>query len=604
MPVILQKLIATGLRKPEAEILFRGNGTLVRGPSDTGKSYIRDCLWYLLGGEKVPKEIPESKGYTNLYLQLETSENDIYTIKHSLLGGVAEIFNGEKEDINTDEPLSDDVGVFLVGLSGAKGKLVLRSTSKRGPITGGDLRHWSLISQPAMISEEKTTGESYSSRTQRKASFSVFLTGQDDSAVILAQSKDEKLKNKTLAIAIENDLERIKKEVPDGRTKSEIEDALSKVNLTLDILSSQQKERSSELREIRNSLAATISELSTVESKLNQSLLMASRFSLLDEKYVSDLDRLRAVVDGIAVFDALPSQPCLLCGTPIDSQLDSNEVLTETVLKQQLAMEAEAKKIEALRGGLKDALERENIIISELTSHVEILKEQFTRISHQEKTALQNSVSEFSADPKQLAEAKTEYSAQLQIFEEMDRLVAEQEIISKLISTKKGAAIKRQTDVDAVKVGEIVKTLLYSWGFKEINTVDLEAVDCDIKIDGRQRLSYGAGKRAIFLSALIVALMQHALDNGHPHLGVVVLDSPLKSYSDPNNAAEATVSPITVRDLFYDWLSKWTGPGQVIVLENEPVKQDTASRLSPIEFSGVLDKGRAGFYPVVKKNTF
>ena len=588
MPVILQKLIATGLRKPEAEILFRGNGTLVRGPSDTGKSYIRDCLWYLLGGEKVPKEIPESKGYTNLYLQLETSENDIYTIKHSLLGGVAEIFNGEKEDINTDEPLSDDVGVFLVGLSGAKGKLVLRSTSKRGPITGGDLRHWSLISQPAMISEEKTTGESYSSRTQRKASFSVFLTGQDDSAVILAQSKDEKLKNKTLAIAIENDLERIKKEVPDGRTKSEIEDALSKVNLTLDILSSQQKERSSELREIRNSLAATISELSTVESKLNQSLLMASRFSLLDEKYVSDLDRLRAVVDGIAVFDALPSQPCLLCGTPIDSQLDSNEVLTETVLKQQLAMEAEAKKIEALRGGLKDALERENIIISELTSHVEILKEQFTRISHQEKTALQNSVSEFSADPKQLAEAKTEYSAQLQIFEEMDRLVAEQEIISKLISTKKGAAIKRQTDVDAVKVGEIVKTLLYSWGFKEINTVDLEAVDCDIKIDGRQRLSYGAGKRAIFLSALIVALMQHALDNGHPHLGVVVLDSPL----------------ITVRDLFYDWLSKWTGPGQVIVLENEPVKQDTASRLSPIEFSGVLDKGRAGFYPVVKKNTF
>tara|TARA_R100000656_G_scaffold115034_3_gene87543 strand:+ start:98 stop:1465 length:1368 start_codon:yes stop_codon:yes gene_type:complete len=455
-----------------------------------------------------------------------------------------------------------------------------------------------------MISEEKTTGESYSSRTQRKASFSVFLTGQDDSAVILAQSKDEKLKNKTLAIAIENDLERIKKEVPDGRTKSEIEDALSKVNLTLDILSSQQKERSSELREIRNSLAATISELSTVESKLNQSLLMASRFSLLDEKYVSDLDRLRAVVDGIAVFDALPSQPCLLCGTPIDSQLDSNEVLTETVLKQQLAMEAEAKKIEALRGGLKDALERENIIISELTSHVEILKEQFTRISHQEKTALQNSVSEFSADPKQLAEAKTEYSAQLQIFEEMDRLVAEQEIISKLISTKKGAAIKRQTDVDAVKVGEIVKTLLYSWGFKEINTVDLEAVDCDIKIDGRQRLSYGAGKRAIFLSALIVALMQHALDNGHPHLGVVVLDSPLKSYSDPNNAAEATVSPITVRDLFYDWLSKWTGPGQVIVLENEPVKQDTASRLSPIEFSGVLDKGRAGFYPVVKKNTF
>jgi len=599
MPIILHKLIACGLKQPDAEIEFRGYGTLVRGPSDTGKSYIRDCLWYLLGGDKVPKEIPQSKGYSNLFLQLGDLENDIYTIKHSLLGGEAEIFEGPKEDIKTDEPLPGEVGGFLVRLSGAKDRLLLRTTSKRGFVTGADLRHWSLISQPAMISEERTTGASFNA-TQRKASFSLFLTSQDDSSIILAQSKDDKLKYKTLASAFERDIARVKKEIPEERTKVEIESALSKINNTLGILSEQQKERSTQLREIRNSLAQTVTELSISESKLHQSMLMVSRFLLLDEKYVSDLERLRAVGDGIAVFENLPDEPCLLCGTPINDQRGNSDISTEAALLQRIAMEAEAKKIEALRGGLKDTLERENKSISMFSDEVGSLKNKLTEISLQEKIAMQNSVSEFSADPKQLAEARTEYSAQVRIFEEMERLVSEQNKILELTLTKKTKAIKRQTDVDAVKVGEIMKILLISWGFKQLNTVELDVTDCDIKIDGRSRLTYGAGKRAIFLSAMIVALMQHAISNNYPHLGIVVLDSPLKSYSDPNNSAEATVPPIIVRDLFYDWLSKWAGPGQVIVLENEPVQKETANKLSPIEFTGLLDKGRVGFYPAIR----
>lgn len=595
MSIILQKLVSKGVNKPDAEIIFRRQGTLVRGPSDTGKSYIRDCLWYLLGGDKIPKEIPEGKGYDSLYLEFKAAE-DLYTVKRSLYGGGIEIFLGGIQDVTAETALPDEIGQLLVGLSGGKDKLLLRSLSKRGPMTGGDLRHWCLLSQPAMISEEATTGTP-TERTQRKAAFAVFLTGQDDASLVLAQTKDEKIKLSTLLATIERDLERVRSDLPKTIIRSEVQNALSKVDGTLDILSKQQIERSSQLRIIRESLNEISSALKEAESKLSQSLLMASRFTLLDEKYVNDLERLRAVGDGIAVFETISSQPCLLCGTPVEEQVDVAMIASDAAAKQRIAMEAEAKKIESLRSGLTDAIYRENQSVLRFSSEIDGLKDEFDNISMQEKNDLHNSQVEFSADPKKLAEARTEYSAQIKLFEEIDRLNIEQGRIEELLPTQKIKSPKRHTDIDALKVGEITKDLLNSWGFTDLKTVELVAENCDINVDGRPRLTYGAGKRAIFLSAMTVALMQYAMEREYPHFGLVVLDSPIKSYSDPVINSDVTVSPSVVRDSFYSWLANWNGLGQVVVLENEPIKEDVSELLLPTVFTGVITEGRKGFYP-------
>jgi hypothetical protein len=597
MSIILQKLISKGVNKPDAEIIFRRQGTLVRGPSDTGKSYIRDCLWYLLGGDKIPKEIPEGKGYDSLYLEFKAAE-DLYTVKRSLYGGGIEIFPVGIQDVTAAKALPDEIGQLLVGLSGAKDKLLLRSLSKRGPMTGGDLRHWCLLSQPAMISEEATTGTP-TEKTQRKAAFSVFLTGQDDASFVLAQTKDEKIKASTLLTTIKRDLERVKSELPDAIIRSEVQSALSKVDGTLDIISKQQIERSSKLRVVRESLNLISSDLKEAELKLSQSMLMASRFTLLDDKYVNDLKRLRSVGDGIAVFETISSQPCLLCGTPVEEQVDLAMIASDGAAKQRVAMEAEAKKIEALRIGLKHALYREDQSVLRFSAEIDRLEEAFDNVSMQEKNDLHSSRVEFSADPKELAEARTEYSAQIKLFEEIDRLKKEQDRIRELAPNQKIKSPKRHTDIDALKVGKITKCLLHSWGFTDLKTVELVAENCDINVDGRPRLTYGAGKRAIFLSAVTVALMQHAMEREYPHFGLVVLDSPIKSYSDPVINSDMTVSPSVVRDSFYRWLASWNGPGQVVVLENEPIKEDVSELLLPTVFTGIITEGRKGFYPYI-----
>lgn len=140
--------------------------------------------------------------------------------------------------------------------------------------------------------------------------------------------------------------------------------------------------------------------------------------------------------------------------------------------------------------------------------------------------------------------------------------------------------------------------MLNDWGFTSIKTVHVDAVACDLVIDGRRRLSYGAGKRGIFHSALSIALMQHALKEGHPHLGVVVLDSPLKAYAQKESAdTDRDIPMATVNASFYAWLSRFNGPGQVIVLENEAVDAATARALNAIEFTDDHTRGRQGLYP-------
>lgn len=82
----------------------------------------------------------------------------------------------------------------------------------------------------------------------------------------------------------------------------------------------------------------------------------------------------------------------------------------------------------------------------------------------------------------------------------------------------------------------------------------------------------------------------------YPHLGVLVIDSPLKAYADPETLDEEEVPLSTVRDGFYAWLDTRGALGQVIVLENEKVNLGSLTRMKPIEFDSP-GSDRRGFFP-------
>lgn len=261
------------------------------------------------------------------------------------------------------------------------------------------------------------------------------------------------------------------------------------------------------------------------------------------------------------------------------------------------AIAAEASKIRELRAGLLQSLGHEESRIAEAAADVQRLSASLENLEEEEAAVLRTAGHEFDVDPRQLAEQHTQLSSLLGAFDEAERLTRE---INRLTEAKKQkkTPLNRNIGSNGDEVGKYAREMLAAWGFTSIQSVHVDAEIGDLILDGRRRISFGAGKRGIFRSALTIALMKHALKMGHPHLGAVVLDSPLKAYAQKNSTdTDRDVPLATVNESFYSWLSKWSGPGQVIVLENEPVDPVVAEVLQAVEFTDDYSQGRQGFYP-------
>ena len=597
MTVKLVSLIATGPDKPEARVNFRDPAMLVRGASDTGKSYIRDCLWYLLGGDKLPKKIPEASGYDLLTLELEVDDGR-YEVRRAHAGGGSSLIklSAWEDGKLARDRLEEDIGDFLVRHAGAAGKQLLRSRSKRGVVTGGDLRHWFLLSQPTMISEDATAGP-VANATQRIAAFHMFLTGTDDSAIELVKTSKELDRLAGQILGVEEALRRVRADLPNDQTKDDVADALERVDVALSAMTSHYEARASSLKSVRDDILAKSTELQAAERERNHCLSMIERFDLLDAKYKSDSERLGATWEGVAMFQALEEVPCPLCGTSAEAQVDPRQLRQGTQDGYRKALKAELDKIVVLRQGLAVALAREHDRATRMRQTVGTLRAEFSGLEATEKARVNETRYEFSGDPKSLAVRRSALSEQLAKFDEEAQLVAEHTRLTNAKKQKK-IPLSRNVGAAATDVAAHAKRYLHAWGFTGIQSVLLDADACDLVLDGRARLDFGAGKRSIFLAALTIAVMEHAVGEEYPHLGFVVIDSPLKSYADPKSKEQRDVAVSTVTDRFYAWLAKWQGPGQLVILENQEIKDDSKAVLEPLEFVGDGDEdGRRGFYP-------
>ena len=432
---------------------------------------------------------------------------------------------------------------------------------------------------------------------KRIASFSLFLAGLDDSAIETYLSTSEKNQIAGRLKAAEMDLRRIGAGIPSDADRAATVKALARVDDGLDRLSTQHEARSSVLRELRQRISSEGDKLSEASTRLASATTIRERFLLLEQKYSSDIARLGATDEGIAFFEVLPETPCPLCGTLVEHHIDPADLGPRTPKKYRAAIAAEAGKIRELRAGLLQSLGHEEVRIAEATADVQLRSTSLETLEREEAEVLQAAGHEFDVDPRQLVEQHTQLSSLMGAFDEVERLTQEIDRLSEAKKQKK-TPLNRNIGFNGDEVGTYAREMLAAWGFTSIQSVHVDAEAGDLVLDGRRRTSYGAGKRGIFRSALSIALMKHALKMGHPHLGVVVLDSPLKAYAQKESAdTDRDVPLATVNESFYVWLSKWSGPGQIVVLENEAVNAAVAAVLQATEFTDDYSEGRQRFYP-------
>jgi hypothetical protein len=592
------RLAVTGPDKAIADIDFSQHSNLVLGPSDTGKSYIVGCIKYALGSDKPPKQINYASGYDRLSFQFATSNGQPYTIFRSLAGGDSLFYEGCHDmPLSEREALtSHDVNDFLLNLLGLKNKQLVKAAGKKGNITAGDLRHFSLFTETDTLSDGGLLGTEVVHKTRYNSAFYLMMTGVDDAAIVLGSNKDDMLREKGKLMGLDEAINSLQAELPEGFEEAEIRSLLEKINAQINANQNLLREHSAELNKISSRMSSVGNDLLRFDRQRTSDMETLERFRLLDCKYQSDLERLELIRTAASVFDAFTPQPCALCNTPVLQQANVMDSQLPTAEQMALSANAEYVKIEALQYGLSAATKDVETELSAVDLSIKTLKEEQAGYAARHAEIVNQHKAPISHELATLTKMHSEYVLHLKTYEKMQQFTARRKSIEP--NTKKTKTkIARNASEELSSIVSRVQVILGDWGLDEARQVSFDEATCDLRLKQSPRTSYGKGKRALFLSAYSIALMEHALQIQSPHLGFVAIDSPVLTYRDPKYGNSGEVVSDTVADKFFCWMADWRGPGQLVVLENEEPSVEVLSLIPHTLFVGPHGEGRRGFYP-------
>jgi hypothetical protein len=138
---------------------------------------------------------------------------------------------------------------------------------------------------------------------------------------------------------------------------------------------------------------------------------------------------------------------------------------------------------------------------------------------------------------------------------------------------------------------------LKEWKFPGLTTVEFNSNHkvFDLTISGRGRNSHGKGVRAISYSAFTFGLLNYCIENGKPHSGFIVLDSPLTTYHNNQKRESGDEVNSDMQDSFFNSLTYIKDDRQIIILDNKVPSSNVIHDVNFIQFS--KDGFRTGFFP-------
>jgi len=594
LSLTLDKLVFTSPTEPDAIIDFDSLSHLIFGPTDSGKSFIVEAIQLALGGNNKLRDIGYSEPYTLLYLHVKIVETgQKYTFLRGLTD-MSETVYREHVLSNIDDGLDTTIQSMIQKHSNSEGRQILTKAGTLGNLTAADLRRLSLFDEIATLNLVPFEGVDTNRKVRNRSALSLTLSGKDDSQLKLAPKTDDINKSKGKVEILLEQIEDINQTLPKKMVQDEVKKALQSVENKLQETNNFLGDNKIELNELKlkeYEQRELINELSMSKSSFNEAI---QRFLILKDKYKSDIQRLEALQYASILVPSFEEEPCPMC-----KSLSINDHHDVNYHEIASAAKGEINKIKILELGLIESItEIEDESIS-IDIDLEIEKKLLSELEEEQTKLTTHSQNIFSESIEELSDRKVDLIQWQRDFDKLNQLSKRLED-AKANSKRQKQVVDRDLSSSSSALCTKVASLLEEWGVPEVSQINFNKEIIDIEINQRSRISYGKGKRGIFLSAYIIALMEIALEHGFPHLGLVVIDSPVVTYKDPKYGSETSeeLLDISVKDEFYNWLVVRKGLGQVIVLENEDPSKLTKPLLNYTEFVGNAGaQGRKGLFP-------
>lgn len=599
---IITELRLDGNAKETAQVSFKEGLNVITGPSNTGKSYIFECIYYMLGSSKIPKKIDESKGYSNIYLEIKDCNNQYYTLESDLKGGGYKCYKNKISLLNNSEfrvlkrkhdPENDDtISAFLLSLVGLHQKRIrVNAKGKTRYLSYRDINRFSMIDEERILTKESVIISHYTKETEEKNTLKLIVTGEDDSDIIATISEKEITQRKGKVELLTELIANTEKAILEFDIKSDINVYLNTIEESLKKLGRIHQESNKAYNEAyskRNLFIKDLSEKESREKVLNELLL---RSSILDQQYVTDIERLQATIETAYLF--LENRDEKKC--PICNSLAPNDIITdEEINRIIISCKNEIQKVNLLRKELKESqciIDEERKVLME---SIVILKGEIQQLAIEMDSTIGNTLTDVIEKIKSLNKRRDEAKEIISLQQRLTSYIQYQNKIRNSIPNSN--SVKFASGLTTASMNELslnIKNILEKCNYPNLTDVHYSEDKNDFVISGADRELAGKGYRAITYSSFIIGLHE-LLASKEYSLGIPVLDSPLVTYKKPEVGEEGITIDIAMD--FYRYLSTNKTVNQVIILENEEPPVDISDSINHIIFTQ-SNNGRYGFFP-------
>lgn len=356
--MIIERIDVKGNGKETATVELQKGLNVIAGGSNTGKSYIVECIQFILGASTVPKPIEQSKGYTSVEVTFKDNDETTFILSRDLKKN-AKITCREVDSDNLETVLQPNhkgkknLSGFMLSKFGLQNRTLVAGVKNLNHITLTlrVLEKAFLVDEKRIISSDSPLGTGqYGERVQELALLRSLVTGLDDTDIkeLKARrksknfltseiSKLEEFLEKFLAINSDVDVEDLDKDLDN------LEELYEKIEEEL-------KELISSNGGLVGSRNEALKELKEIGRKKTDNDALIIRFQQLKDKYISDKERLEANSESAAYLKKQEELNCPICGSdiPEDSDLDINQIVASN--------KAEISKIDTKAEGLDNLI--------------------------------------------------------------------------------------------------------------------------------------------------------------------------------------------------------------------------------------------------------
>jgi hypothetical protein len=615
---------------------FHRGLNIVRGSSNTGKSFLVEAIDFLLGArvtrdENPLRDIDQRVGYDRARLVLRAREDELFTLQRSTDGGNFSRFGGSW--LSTEPNVEarnlaaihahgnpETLSTYLLSLIGLEDKYVQKN--KRGDTQSLSFRN---LVRLVVVQENdiiKKTSPILSGRnTDPTVEYSVFkllLTGVDASALT-----EQTIRQNEITIIRQNNrakIEFIEELIQELQTSlNGLEITRTQAEEQVCELAEQSERQQIILNQVQRDLSSRIERrrevLGNIENwtdRINEITSLLSRFELLKEHYRIDLERLASIEESGSIFVHLERIPCPLCGA-LPNEQHQDEVCDGDVESVVNAAIAEIAKVQQLSEELDQTSEDLKIEAEELTNQREQLEPEL-QILNQEIQEIGSPLRDAQNTFTELIRQSSEMQRIVDLFSRIEQMQQKKDFLLTEISELPSNIIAA-VDLSASVLDDFARTvqnLLQAWDFPGSDRVSFDEKKKDLIIGGQPRTSSGKGFRAVTHAAMTIGLMDFCKERNLSHPGFVVLDSPLLAYREPENSEDRAVSDWTPKDSedqavlkgiklkekFYEYLAENYNDSQILIIENEQPPSNILERISLTNFTKNPNEGRYGFFPL------